>query len=57
MLGWTPIDGRIDVRYFFPTVTGFMTIDALLSGERGAFNSAIRHLVLPTIVLGTIRSR
>jgi dipeptide transport system permease protein len=54
MLHWVPIDGRIDVRYFFPSVTGFMTVDALLSGERGAFTSAVRHLILPTIVLGTI---
>lgn len=54
VLGWTPVDGRIGVRYFFPEVTGFMTIDALLSGERGAFGSAVSHLILPTIVLGTI---
>ncbi|MCW5715064.1 MAG: ABC transporter permease subunit [Bauldia sp.] len=54
MLGWTPIDGRINVRYFFDSVTGFMTIDALISGQRGAFSDAVRHLILPTIVLGTI---
>lgn len=53
-LGWTPVSGRISVMYFFDTVTGFMTIDALLSGEKGAFSSALHHLVLPTIVLGTI---
>ena len=54
ILGWTPIDGRIDVLYFFPSVTGFMTIDSLLSGQEGAFGSAISHLILPSIVLGTI---
>ncbi len=54
MLGWTPIDGRIDVMFYFPAVTGFMTIDSLLSGQEGAFSSAISHLILPTIVLGTI---
>ncbi len=53
-LGWTPIDGRINVRYFFPDVTGFMTIDSLLSGQRGAFKSVVSHLILPTIVLATI---
>ena len=52
-LGWTPVSGRIDVRYFVEPVTGFLTIDALLSGEKGAFRSALAHLVLPTIVLGT----
>ncbi|WP_108661664.1 ABC transporter permease subunit [Acuticoccus kandeliae] len=54
ILGWTPVSGRISLMYFFPTVTGFMTIDALLSGEPGAFGSAVKHLILPTIVLGTI---
>jgi len=40
--------------YYFPTPTGFMLIDSLLSGEKGAFASAVRHLILPAIVLGTI---
>lgn len=53
-LGWTPVSGRISLMYFFPPVTGFMTIDALLSGQQGAFGSALHHLVLPTITLGTI---
>ncbi len=52
-LGWTPVSGRIDVRYYIEPVTGFLTIDALLSGEKGAFRSALAHLALPTIVLGT----
>jgi dipeptide transport system permease protein len=54
MLGWTPVSGRISFLYFFPAVTGFMTIDSLLSGQAGAFQSAVSHLILPTIVLGTI---
>jgi dipeptide transport system permease protein len=54
ILGWTPVSGRIDLLYFFPPVTGFMLIDALLSDQAGAFRSAVSHLVLPTIVLGTI---
>lgn len=54
ILGWTPVSGRIDLLYFFPAVTGFMTIDALLSGQDGAFVSAIRHLILPMVTLGTI---
>ncbi|HEY9537161.1 MAG TPA: ABC transporter permease subunit [Kiloniellaceae bacterium] len=53
-LGWTPVSGRIDLLYFFDRVTGFMLIDSLLSGEKGAFTSAVRHLILPTIALGTI---
>ncbi|WP_439153826.1 ABC transporter permease subunit [Yoonia sp.] len=53
-LGWTPVSGRIDLLYYFDNVTGFMLIDSLLSGQSGAFTSAVRHLILPTIVLGTI---
>jgi dipeptide transport system permease protein len=53
-LGLTPVSGRISLMYFFPPVTGFMLIDSLLSGQKGAFASALSHLVLPTIVLGTI---
>ena len=52
-LGWTPVSGRIDVKHFIEPVTGFLTIDSLLSGEKGAFRSTIAHLVLPMIVLGT----
>ena len=54
MLGWTPVSGRISLLYFFPPVTGFMLIDSLLSGQKGAFASAASHLILPTIVLATI---
>ena len=37
-----------------PPVTGFMLVDALLSGDKGAFRSALSHLMLPAIALGTI---
>ncbi|MBJ6134257.1 ABC transporter permease subunit [Ochrobactrum sp. Q0168] len=50
----TPVSGRISLLYFFPPVTGFMLIDSLLSGQKGAFASAASHLILPTIVLATI---
>ena len=54
ILRWTPVSGRIDLLYFFPSVTGFMLVDSLLSGQKGAFASAVSHLILPAIVLGTI---
>ena len=53
-LGWTPVSGRIDVRYFIEPVTGFLLIDTLLSDESGAFASALSHLILPAVVLGTV---
>jgi dipeptide transport system permease protein len=54
-LGWTPVSGRSDlIRYYYETPTGFMLIDSVMSGEKGAFWDALHHLVLPTVVLGTI---
>ena len=54
ILDLTPVAGRISMLYFFPTPTGFMLIDSLLSGEPGAFESAVSHLILPSLVLGAI---
>lgn len=53
-LGWTPVSGRISAMFWVDADTGFMLIDALRSDEKGAFLSALSHLVLPSIVLGTI---
>lgn len=53
-LGWTPVSGRIAVSFFFKPVTGFMLIDSLIAGKPAAFVSALRYLILPAIVLGTI---
>ena len=53
LLGWTPVSGRIDVQYYIEPVTGFLLIDSWNSGDPGAFQSALSHLILPTIVLGT----
>ena len=54
ILGWTPVSGRIDLLYYFPDATGFMLIDSLMSGQEGAFTSAVSHLILPSVVLATI---
>ena len=53
-LGWTPVSGRIsDVFYVVPW-SGFMLIDAWFSDDAGAVRSALSHLILPPILLGTI---
>ena len=57
--GLTPVSGRIDFIYDIPTYSGFYLIDTLRSEVRSAegfapFISAIRHLILPSIALGTI---
>jgi dipeptide transport system permease protein len=55
-LGLTPVSGRVDlIKYYYEPVTGFMLIDSLLSGQKGAFWDAVHHLILPTIVLGTVQ--
>ena len=53
-LGWTPVSGRIAIQYDIAPVSGFMLLDALLAGDKGAFRSALSHLILPAIALGTI---
>lgn len=53
-LDLTPVSGRMDVLYYIEPVTGFLLIDTLMAGETDAFWSAVKHLILPTIVLGTV---
>ncbi len=59
-LHWTPVSGRVDLAFDIPPRTGFMLIDSWLieradpANFSGAFIDALRHLILPTIVLGTI---
>ncbi|WP_263260366.1 ABC transporter permease subunit [Pseudomonas sp. RIT-PI-S] len=53
-LGWTPVSGRIDLLYDITPKTGFMLIDTLFSEDEGAWVDALKHLILPAIVLGTI---
>jgi peptide/nickel transport system permease protein len=36
-----------------PVVTGFLTIDSLFAGDFATFRSAIEHLMLPGLVLGS----
>ena len=53
--GLTPVSGRMSVNYDIPTWTGFMLIDVWKSDAPWeAFLSAVRHLVLPSIVLATV---
>jgi dipeptide transport system permease protein len=52
-LGLTPVSGRISVQHYIEPTTGFLLIDSLLTGDKGAFWSTVKHLILPAIVLGT----
>lgn len=55
-LGWLPTAGRIGVLYEIPHVSGFMLADILLANsqhQNEALLNALRHALLPTIVLAT----
>ncbi len=55
LLGWTPVAGRIGVEFDIVPRTGLLLIDTFLSGEGWpAFKSAVSHIILPAIALGTI---
>ncbi|KIX27991.1 peptide ABC transporter permease [Mannheimia haemolytica] len=49
-----PASGRLPSEYWIEAETGFMLIDTWNSDEPGAFLAAIKSLILPSIVLGTI---
>jgi peptide/nickel transport system permease protein len=47
-------EGRIGRQFDPPPhITGAYTIDALITGEWGTFLSAVQHLILPALVLGS----
>lgn len=53
----TPVSGRVSDMLFLDDsnpLTGFMLIDTLIWGEEGDFIDAVQHLILPSMVLGTI---
>lgn len=54
-LHWLPLSGRLskEISVFNPIagVTGFNTIDALISGNFAGFVDALTHLVLPALAL------
>jgi peptide/nickel transport system permease protein len=50
--GWLPGGGRLDPAQTAPThLTGMFTVDAAVHGQWTLFWSALRHLVLPGLVL------
>lgn len=56
--GWFPTGGRINVRFFFESITGVYLLDTFIymvrDGNTEYFLDALRHLVLPAVALGTI---
>jgi peptide/nickel transport system permease protein len=53
LLEWAPGPGRLDSHQTMPPrTTGFLLVDSLVVGNWELFGSALRHLVLPALVLG-----
>jgi ABC-type dipeptide/oligopeptide/nickel transport system permease component len=50
-LRWLPVSGEIDFTAMPPRVTGFLLVDALLTGHWRSFVNVMRHLALPAITL------
>jgi len=51
-LGWLPSGGQYDM-FVFPTrTTGLVLLDAMINGEWNVFFNGIKHLILPTFILG-----
>jgi len=51
-LGWFPTSGRITYGMAPTTITGLMTLDAVITGNTQALRDALRHLALPATTLG-----
>jgi len=51
--GWLPGFGRISYEVGLERITGFYSIDALLTWNIPAFKDTLAHLVLPALALGT----
>lgn len=49
---WLPVQGRLSHEVMLQEVTGFYVLDSLITGNRAALASSLRHLVLPSITLG-----
>lgn len=51
-LHWLPVQGRVDFDAQLVPVTGFFVLDSILTGNKVALVSSLKHLVLPAITLG-----
>ncbi len=51
-LNWLPVQGRITFGTNLQEITGYFVLDSLLSGNRQALISSLKHLILPSITLG-----
>lgn len=52
-LGWVGGSGRMDTAYLgmVPDVTGLLLVDSIIAGDWEVFADAVKHIVLPALVL------
>ena len=53
-LNLLPISGLLSITLTLHRITGLTLVDSLLTGNLNAFWDTLKHLILPTITLGTI---
>ncbi len=51
-LRWLPVQGRIDYGVQLEQITGLYVLDSILTGNKAALVSSVKHLVLPSVTLG-----
>ena len=49
-----PMMGRLEIDTDVATITGIMTLDAILQGNWAALGDALKHLIMPSFVLATV---
>lgn len=54
LLRWLPTGFRLDTEVTLSPVTNLYMLDSLLTGNRQALASSLRHLILPAVALSTI---
>lgn len=53
-LGWAPAPGRLSARVEPPEfITGFVVVDAMIAGRMDLVADALKHLILPALVLAS----
>lgn len=48
-LGWLPVSGRFDFMNRPETITGFMILDSIITGNWAAMGSTLRYMLLPGV--------
>ncbi len=51
-LGWFPTSGQVGAGVDLIRITGFLTVDAILSGNTRMLADVLKHLVIPATTLG-----